>query len=579
MNNFIEKILYPIDAKDYKRIVLILFFTIISAFFEILGIGLMIPVLNIFAGNDYGNYISYFQFLSEYNKLDILRLILGIFVIIYIIKFLVNRFLIVIQNKFSNQLYANLAKKFFKNYLNKSYSFHTQNNSSLLIRNINHETNLYSFGIVFPTIVMISELIIFFSISTILLIFDFKASLLTIIFFIIVGFSIFKLTNKRLKILGKKRQFHSAKYIKQLQQGFFSFREILINGLQKTLVNKFSYHIFEQSDANRKRDTITQMPRLVLELVGVLAFVTLFLFLLLVGYEISNIFIIVGLFFYAAIRLLPSISKIVVSFQSIRFNTPALNVIFEETKKFEKENFLKIQKKILQSKKSLSDFSEVTFNDVSFSYQNTSNLVLKNLNLKIKKGDKVGIMGKTGSGKSTFINLFCGLLDGISGQINLDQKPLKDFVENWQMKIGYVPQTVSIFDETILFNITLEEDKKKINLEKVNQILKIVDLDHTIDKLPNKLDDFAGEYGSNLSGGQCQRLGIARALYKKPDIIILDEATSGLDENTENLILSKLFRDQLDLTIITISHRKNSLKHCNKFFKIENSEMSEFKKL
>lgn len=579
MKNFIYKATYPLSLNEYKKIVLILFFTIVSAFFEILGIGLMIPLLNIFAGNEHDKYINYFPIISEYSKIGVLKLILFIFLFLYVMKFLINRYLIVIQHKFSNEFYAKLAKRFFRHYLNKSYIFHTQNNSSLLIRNINHETNMFSFGIIFPLIVIISEFIIFLSISTILLIYDLQASLFTIFFFALVGFVIFKATNKKLINLGRKRQYHTAEFLKQLQQGFISFREILINGLQKTLLNKFSFHIFENADANRKRETITQMPRLVLELVGVSAFVILFLLLLLIGYEISSIFILVGLFFYAVIRLLPSISKIVQSIQKIRFNIPALDLVYNEISNFEKENRIKIKNNQIKYKKESYFFKSMTFQNVSFIYPNTEHKILKDINLKINKGDKVGIMGKTGSGKSTFINLFCGLLESDTGKIFIDQKSINEIINDWQNQIGYVPQTVSIFDETILYNITLADNKDEIDIEKVNNILKLLNLEETINNLPNKIEEFAGEYGSKLSGGQCQRLGIARALYRDPNIIILDEATSGLDENTENLILEKLFKNKPNLTIITISHRKNSLKHCNKLLAIENCNINELKSI
>tara|TARA_Y100000590_G_scaffold216695_1_gene245464 strand:- start:1569 stop:3308 length:1740 start_codon:yes stop_codon:yes gene_type:complete len=577
MRDFIHKALYPLNSKDYKKITFIFIFTILNAFFEIIGIGLMIPMLNIFIGNEYLHYISYFPIISEFNKLQILKLILGVFIFIYFVKFLISRYLIIIQAKFTNQIYADLSKKFFQNYLKKSYIFHTQNNSSSLIRNVSHETNIYSFGIILPLIIVASELIIFLSISTLLLIYDVRASLFTIIFFMLVGFFIFKITNKKLKILGGKRQFHASEYIKQLQQGFFSFREVLINGLQETLLNKFSYHISENIEANRKKDVIQQMPRLILELLAVLVFVLLFLLLILIGYEISNIFILVGLFFYAAIRLLPSISKIVQSIQAIRFNMPAVHLIYKENLIFEKEEKINIQREQLKNKKKFNFFKSIIFKNVSFSYPNTDNQILKNLNLKINRGDKIGIMGKTGSGKSTFINLFCGLLESNSGQIYVDEKLLKEFLNIWQNQIGYVPQTVSIFDESVLFNITLTDKENEIDLNRVNNILKLVDLDQIVDNLPNKIKELVGEHGAKISGGQSQRLGLARALYREPNIVILDEATSGLDENTENLILEKLFKNKPDLTIITISHRKNSLKHCDKVLSIENCLMNELK--
>lgn len=575
MNNYVKKIFYPLVRKDFKKISLILFLSVLSAFFEILGLGLIIPILNIFSGSEYVNYSNYFPLLKNFDQEEILKFILFMFVILYLIKLFVNLYLIDIQNKFSNNLHANLAKKFFKNYLNKNYLFHIKNNSSTLIRNTNQETHLYAFGVVYPLITLISEIIIFTSIIIILFFYDTKATLFSLIFFTFIGLLINQYTKNKLKNFGIKRQIHSAKNLQQLQQGFFSFREILINGFKNSIINKFKYHILKLADINRRRDTLTQIPKFILEFMGVFGFVILFLYLMFIGYEISNIFVLVGLFFFASVRLLPSISKIIKATQSLIFNLPALNLIFEELIKTDLANNRNFNKKDGFQFDNLFDFNKMNFVDVSFKYPNKKNYIIDKLNLSLSKGDKLGIMGQTGSGKSTFLNLFCGLLNPINGKILINDKNINEINMLWQKQIGYVPQTVSIFDETILFNITHEDDKNLIDFERLNKILKLVELDEVVNNLENKLFEIVGEYGSKLSGGQCQRLGIARALYKNPNILILDEATSALDENTENKILKRLFSEFKNSLILMISHKKKSLNFCNKILMIEDSSYKE----
>ena len=494
---------------------------------------------------------------------------------VYFIKFFLLRLLILKQFKFSHNLYAKIAKKFFKNYLYKNYLFHIQNNSSKLIRNITSEGNLFSFGVVYPLIRLTSEIIIFISICTLLMIYETGPSIFTIIFFSFVGYLLLIRTNEKLKFWGKKRQLHSGEVLRQLQQGFGSIREVIINNMEKVFLQKFHFHNLENASVGINKDTTTQMPRLILELIGISTLVILVIFLVMSGESISQIFVIVGVFFYAAIRLLPAVSKIVQSIQSIKYNYAVIDLIYNELSNLDEKNHtIENREQNYEIKKNL-EFKKINFHKVNFSYPDSFEKNLNNINLVINNSDKIGIIGKTGSGKSTFINLFCGLLSPTEGKIEINDKDLTENAQTWQKDIGYVPQSVSIIDESILFNITLEDDIKKINLDRVNELLKEVDLYDHIYKLPNNINELAGENGARLSGGQCQRLGIVRALYRNPSIIILDEATSSLDQQTEDLIIKKLFNNSSRKTILSISHRPSSLRYCNRILEVKNNTITE----
>ena len=270
--------------------------------------------------------------------------------------------------------------------------------------------------------------------------------------------------------------------------------------------------------------------------------------------------------------MLPSISKITQSVQSIKFNSAVVDLVYRELVDF---------KTIPNNKKKeepLFDefiFNNINFENVSFSYSTRKKKILNNINIEIKKGDKIGVIGKTGSGKSTFLNLFTGLLEPEDGKIKVNQTEIKNSLSSWQKLIGYVPQNVSIIDESVLFNISLEEDYNKIDLKKVDEVLKSVDLYDYIYSLPKKVHELAGEYGKNFSGGQCQRLGIARALYRNPEIIVLDESTNALDTETEEQIINYINNIKRDKIIILVAHRKTALKNCDKIIKIENGNLLE----
>jgi len=566
--------LFPLGRNERNQLIFIFFLTIISAFFELLGIGLIIPILNIFVGNEFLKYTEYFNFLGEKSKEEIFVILIIFFGFIYFLKFLLLRYLILKQNEFNHKLYTDISKKFFKNYLYKNFIFHLKKHSSELIRNTQVEVNLFSFGVILPLIKFFSEVLIFFSICGLLITYDFKTAITAITFFSIIGYLLLKFTNDRLTHWGEERQIHSALVLKQLQQAFASIREIIINNLENVFLDKYHYHNLANAKAGKQRDTITQMPRLIMELIGVSTFVILILLLLNTGKELPEIFVIVGVFFFASIRLLPSVSKVVGSVQSIKFNSAVIDLIYSELVDF--NNNENNRKKDTKNETSLN-FNNITFNQVNFSYLGINKKILNDVNIKINKGDKIGIVGKTGSGKSTFINLFCGLFSCNSGNVKINNQNINEILSPWQKKIGYVPQSVSIIDESILFNISLENDLSKVNINQINEVLKIVDLYDHVYNLPNNIYELAGENGKNLSGGQCQRLGIARALYKNPSIIILDEATSSLDEITEDKILKKLFKNVLLKTIISVSHRKSSLKNCSKIVEIKDNGIKEIK--
>ena len=357
--------------------------------------------------------------------------------------------------------------------------------------------------------------------------------------------------------------------IKQVNQGLGNIKEIILYKLQNLFLKKFSTHNQEYARSGKLRTIIVDLPRIILEFVLVVVFIFAIFLLRKQGMNISEILVVLGVFAFASFRLLPSIVKIIKSFQTIKYNLPVLDLVFGELKNVKKINVSKNEKV-----ENNFEFQNLRFKNLNYSYffEQNKKKVLSDINFTIEKKDKIGLQGKTGSGKTTLINLIIGLLDNYEGEIILNNQKFKNNLINLQNKIGYVPQSVYLADESLLFNITLD-DEENVDFEKLKKVLENVELANFTDSLPNKVNSIIGERGSKLSGGQCQRVGIARALYRDPSIIILDEATSALDEETEDKILDKIFKINSDKTIIIISHRKNSLKYCNKIFEIDNKKI------
>ena len=566
-----KKTFQILEKKFIRNIIFLIFLTLISGVFEILSIGLILPILTVFVENDFYKYSKFFPLILNFNENQIFVIFLVSFLIIYILKFISLTFIIHRQNKFSHSLYVDISSKMLNNYLSKNFLFHIKKTSSTLIRNLTSECNLFSFGVVFPTIKILSEVIIFSLICITLIIYEPFTSILVILFTIFFGSLILFYTNHKIKKWGDIRHEYSSKILNTLQKSLFSIKEILLYKLKFIFLEEYVSNNKISAEAKQKKDTVLQLPRLILELISIFIFLSIIYILILSDKNLSEIFVIISVFVFASIRLLPSIANILKSIQDLRYNESVIKLI-----NYELNDYWNNEKKINQIKTPEEfNFKEISLADVCFKYDSIENIFsLNKLNLTIKKHDKIGIMGKTGSGKTTIINLLAGLLSPDKGEIFINKKA-NFYLDNWQNALSYVPQKIYITNSSIKFNITFKNILTNKEQEKLEDVLKKVHLYDFVNSLNNKTDTLLGEGGNNLSGGQSQRLGIARALYKNSQIIILDEATSALDEYTEEQILEKIYSNINDKTIISISHKKSSLKYCDKIYTVHDGSISE----
>ena len=310
------------------------------------------------------------------------------------------------------------------------------------------------------------------------------------------------------------------------------------------------------ADSALYRDIYTAISSPLIEFVGILIIFIFYFYLnFILKIELSEIFIILGVFAFASVRLLPNLIAVVRSYQSIKFNYPAIDNVYSELGKGINFN---------QKFKRIDEINRINFKNVSFKYPNTSEDILKSVNFLFKKGDKIGIVGETGSGKTTLINLISGLLKPTKGKVGINTINEIDF-DKYKLNIGYVSQSVYLSDDSIYFNISLNENNSKKDRDRIKNLLGIMNLNKF--KKNSKLS--IGERGSKISGGQIQRIGIARALFQKPSMLILDEATSALDEKTERKILKYLFQNFKESIIILCTHKKKLLRYCNKVINVK----------
>ena len=554
------------ESEKLKGIILI-FATLITSALEALGISLILPILTLTIDGNLSRYNFNLEgFLNNFvffGNISLINKIFFILIFIYVIK---NIYLIIyyfFQNKYSLNIYKIISTKLYKLYLHSNMSFHFDRNSAVLIRNVLVECKNYS-SVINTFIKLISEVAIFFSITVALFIlrpFETSVSIL------LVGFSILILhfiTSKRVENWGKIRQDTTGFSLKNLQQGLQAIKDVKLKNCETIFVSKYQYQINEFVKSAYKHNTISELPKIWLELVFII-FLPLILIitpnsLMSNNLDFKEILPTLGLFVAAIFKLMPSVYRIFSSYQSIVFNKAAIEKLYNE---FNSIDF-KIKNNYERPLRNFSFKNEIELDNVTFKYVSSDKNLLQNFSLKIKKNEIVGLIGTSGVGKSSLIDLITGLIEPNKGVVKVDEINIKNNLKGWHNIIGYLPASCYLLDDTIKNNIAFGIEENDINLDRVVRCAKDAQIYDYIVNLKDKFETMIGERGVKLSDGQRQRIGIARELYRNNEVLIFDEATSTLDINTENEILSTLDNLKKSKTIIIVSHRENTIKICDR---------------
>ena len=555
MLNILKKLFNIFNKKEKITYSVILFSIFISMLMEMLSIGMVLPmvsfVLNEEIAHQYLLFENILRFFNYPEKEIIILLTLFLLSFVYLIKTTFVSFLIYFQSKFNYTTKAKISRNLFGIYLNKPYSFFLNNNSSFLIRNIKEECDLLVEIVLNPTFQFLTDLLAVIGVIAIIFIFEPYGAFFSFIIVALIIIVYVKLTKKKTKIISEERINADASRIKEIQQSINNIIEVKIFNLEKLFLNNYKTSNDISARASMVQTIFQDMPRLWLEFIAIITMSSLVLFMIYIGKPIKEIIPILSLFLVAAFKILPSLNRIVVSMQRLRFAVPTLKIISDQLKISLDINYKSETKKLYVN-------SNIKFENVDFIYPGKKNPVLKKINLNIPNKGIICVLGTSGSGKSTFLNLITGLIKPTSGKILVDEKDISLNVKSWQNNIGYVPQIVSLFDDTIKNNITYSSEEA-VKDQNYSEAIKKSVLDKFIESLPLKEKTNVGEKGIKISGGQRQRIGIARALYKDPQILIMDEATNSLDIETENEILKTLFELKNNKIIFFVTHKKNNL--------------------
>jgi ABC-type multidrug transport system fused ATPase/permease subunit len=567
-----KRIWSHLNIKRKNQIKLLLILLIFASFAEVVSIGMIFPFLGSLISPEkvlkYKLIKSVLLFFKIDNSHDLILFLTILFISVVIVSSLFRILLLWAQTKLSFAIGADLSYKIYRNTLFQPYEVHISRNSSEVISGILSKSSIIIQSALIPCFTIISSSIILLMLFFTLLFINLEIAISAIFIFTIIYVILIRISSKRIKLDSQIINSKSSSIIKSLQEGLGGIRDVLIDGTQDLYCKMYQNADLPARKSQANIAIVSGTPRFGIEAFGMI-FISIAAYFLVNESDKKELVIpILGALALGAQRMLPILQQLYANwtaFSSGEFSiSDALKLLDEEVPTTINHGY---QESIV-FKKSISMI------DVSFKYSNESPWVLENLNFTIPKGTRVGIKGTTGSGKSTFLDILMYLLKPNKGNLYIDSIPItyKNY-RSWQSMIAHVPQSIFLADVTILENIAFGIPKDQINFEKVLEASKKAKIADSIELMEHKYDTKVGERGIRLSGGQMQRIGIARALYKNAKIIIFDEATSALDNNTEIEVMNAIENLSDDLTIIIVAHRVSTLKNCDFIFELENNSM------
>jgi len=565
----IFKILQLIDYRKKHQWLILIFGIFLTAMLESL-VAIMILTLiriteNFEAINQYGFIVRIGSILSLKSSKELYFLFSGMLLMIYFSKIAISIMVAYYQSKIPHFLNTEVSTSLMRKYLSEPYEFFLSKNSAELVHNITYGSKVVCSQIIGSLIVIIAESLIIASVLAIMIL---KAPTATISALFLVGLLMIitlKTTKKIIRRWGKEIHNLNYKIDQNLLQSIGSIKDVKIYHKENVFYKEHFMKQLALAKISHKHEILQQFPKVALEFLFACAMILLVSIFFTVK-ENENIIPILGLYAYSGFRILPSITRILGSIQSIRYGSSYIDRIF---------GILKTE----TTKNMVGNFSKIKFENmikvknVTYIYPSSHKPALENISFEIAKGQSFGIVGATGAGKSTLLDILLGLLQPGEGSVAVDDQDLFNNFKSWQASIGYVPQMIYLLDDTLKRNIAFGIPDPEIDVEKVYKSIELAQLQSVVQELPNGIETVIGEQGILLSGGQRQRVSIARALYRNPDVLIFDEATSSLDNQTEKEISDAISELSGIKTVIVIAHRLSTIKNCDQIIYLSRGKL------
>ena len=574
MKNFF-KVFTILTKKQKKYCVGLTFAMFIGAMLEALGIGSILPLISIMGDTDW---------LSKHSMIEQRVALIGVtthvqFIVlcalaligIYVLKNLYLAWQVRTQISFATESQFLFAGELFKSYLAKPYIFHVNHNTAILMRNVNGGAQAVFLGILIPMLQLLTEIITGSVIWIMLVIVDPFIAIIVAGFLAVVLYALVRAFRRRIAEQGMIQTHYSGEMGRWINQGLGAIKETKVLRKEAYFTREYMAAYIRFGEANRIFSFLNQLPRLFIESIVVTSLLLLIMIKLLFGQAPMDIVPLLAVLALASFRLMPCANRIINISNGIRYQMPLFNELYDE--------FCEIRDRLETGKSQalVSEFGEkipftkeLSIEHLAFQYPEGQHEVLRDVSFVVPKGSFVGVVGPSGAGKTTFVDILLGLLTPTDGKITVDGMDIQDNIRGWQANLSYVPQSIYLIDGTIKENVALGVAPEDFDEDLLIRVLKMAELYDFVRELPKGVDTMVGERGVKLSGGQRQRIGIARALYYKPEVLVLDEATSALDHETEKSITDTILKLKGQITIIAIAHRVSTLEACDFKVKFEN---------
>tara|TARA_B100000579_G_scaffold278933_1_gene230754 strand:- start:3204 stop:4919 length:1716 start_codon:yes stop_codon:yes gene_type:complete len=565
MNNYFDlskKLLFIINKKFISVSFLIILF-LFGSFLELMSLGIIFPYIKLLIEPETINFSQNFSFLNELSFKQYFLLLTSVLVFLFFFKTVMSVLIKWLTIRFSQQQLKILQVNLMAAYQNMNYIEYTSRNKSEYIRNL-REFSIDCLQGIESLLRLISEGIVVISISVYLAFVNFYA-FISLSSMVCIVYLLFNIPLKRKLVEFGKLKSDGRKTIYQnITEAFNGFKELRVFSKEIFFRNLIAQGAEKVCKNETKAALISVLPRYIFEIL-IVFFVIFFISIsIFKGSELNLILPTVGVFAVAGLRILPAGSEIMAQISRLNYVTHGVNITFNDLKKY-KKNSTTVD--VIDSNQ---NFSSIELKDITFKYPSSKTHIFKNLNLKITKNQFIGIVGESGIGKSTLIDILLGLIQPEEGKIILNGDKELNSIKDWNGKIAYLPQDDLILDHDLKTNISLAYGEKNQDLEKIKDSIIKSNLEKMINNLPNGLNTKIGENGVRLSGGQNKRISLARTFYHNKDIVIMDEATSSLDVDTEKNIVEQIGHLKDKKTIILITHKKSTLKYCDVIYEIKN---------
>lgn len=575
-----QKISYIFDRKQKVQLFFLGIMIFIGGFLETLGVGAMIPVVTALLTPDtLTEYVQKYRILQDLCDLFGIRdvgqitsaLLIGLMAI-YVIKNLYLLLLVYLQNTFIAQNRNRMISRVMAEFLNRPYELYLGADIPTVFRITDNDIP-NTFSLMLALLQVASEIVVSCLIFVVLLFADARMTLFIMVLFGALTLFVLKVFKPRLNKIGAKNQAIQSRIAKWRIQATYGLKDVKVLNREEFFVRNYYETGKKGANVGRTYAVMNNMPRLLIETVFIVGVLTFILIYVKGGGDITAMVSTIAAFGVAAMRVLPSVNRINTYITEISYNQPSLDFVYQNLQEGMKTDAMLAERRANARKEKLTLHDRIALDHISFHYPDSEKYIFKNAHMEVPKGKSVGIIGASGAGKSTIVDILLGLLHAQEGTITCDGVDIFKNYESWLAQIGYIPQSIYLIDESIRDNIAFGIDEDRIDEKRIWEVLEEAQLKEFVEELPQGLDTTIGDRGVRLSGGQRQRIGIARALYHDPEILVFDEATSALDNETEAAVMEAVNSFHGKKTMVIIAHRLNTIEKCDLIYKVEDGAL------